>query len=112
MKEELQNQKSSIDLIEYRLGQFEVTLSSNFDKLSDKLDSLINKMNDNEIRQENLKTRLEKLERDFSKVQKENEKITNDITSVKISIAEKLSWGAGGGLVGGVILKLLESVSQ
>lgn len=112
MKDELQNQKSSIDLIEYRLGQFEVTLSTNFDKLSDKLDSLILKMNDNEVRQENLKTRLEKLEKDFSKVQTENEKISSDITDVKVSIAEKLSWGAGGGILGSIVLKLLEGMSQ
>lgn len=110
MNEELQNQKSSIDLIEYRLGQFEVTLSNNFDKLSDKLDKLISKMSENEVKQENLKTRLEKLEKDFSKIQSENEKISSDMTHVKVSIAEKLSWGTGGGIFGAIILKLLEGL--
>lgn len=104
-----ENQKSSIELIEFRLTQFETSLSNNFDKISSKLDSLIGQINASEVRQENISTRLEKLEKDFSKVQLDKEKLSEDINNVKVSIAEKLTWTAGGGAIAGVIIKLLES---
>ena len=34
--------------------------------------------------------------------------IKEEITSLKVSVAEKLSWGAVGGVVSGLIIKLIE----
>lgn len=103
-----EDQKSSIELIEFRLNQFETNLSNNFEKISDKLDSLLTQMNATEIKQENISTRLEKLEKDFSKAEKEKQNLSTEIINMKVSLAEKLSWTAGGGAVAGIIIKLLE----
>lgn len=106
------NDKSSTELIEFRLDQFETNLSTSFDRISAKLDSLLTQINASEIKQENLSTRLEKLEKDFSKVQTESDKINQDITNMKVSLAEKLSWTAGGGAVAGILIKLIEGVAK
>ena len=110
MQEEIYNQKSSIDLIEYRLDKFESNLSSNFDKLSDKLDNLITKLNENEIKQENLKTRVQKLEEDISNIKKNQDTVNVEITNMKVTIAEKLTWSAGGGLIATVLMKITEGM--
>ncbi len=104
--------KNSTELIEFRLDQFETTLSNNFDRISSKLDSLLTQINAGEIKQENLSTRLEKLEKDFSKVQLENEKLNQDINNMKVSLAERLSWTAGGGAVAGILIKLIEGAMK
>lgn len=104
--------KSSTELIEFRLDQFETSLSTNFDRISSKLDSLLTQINASEIKQENISTRLEKLEKDFSKVQIENEKLNQDMTNMKVSLAEKLSWTAGGGAVAGLLIKLIEGAMK
>ena len=110
MQEKLLDQKSSIDLIEYRLHRFEASLAENFSTLSDKLDKVITKLNESEIKQENLKIRVEKLEKEYSRIELEKGKISEDLVKIKVSVAEKLSWSAGGGIVGTVLIKLLEGL--
>ena len=39
---------------------------------------------------------------------KTDENIKNEISDLKVSVAEKLSWGAAGGAISGIIMKLLE----
>ena len=112
MKEELLNQKSSIDLIEYRLTQFENNLTVNFDRLTGKIDTLITKINDNEIKQENLKTRVQKLEQESAEIKASQIKISNDMTNLKVTLAEKLSWSAGGGIVASVLIKAMEMLAK
>lgn len=111
-KDDSNNQKSSIELIEFRLTQFETNLSNNFDRISFKLDSLLGQINASEVKQENISTRLEKLEKDFSKVELNKDKLTEEINDMKVSLAEKLSWTAGGGAIAGVLIKLIEGLSK
>ena len=61
-----------------------------------------------------LKTKktLRKLEKDFSKVQLENEKLGQDLNSMKVSLAERLSWTAGGGAAAGLLIKFIESAMK
>lgn len=96
-----------LSLISYRLKETENNLKSSMDKISDKIDSIIEQLNKNVIAQATLEVKVGKLEEELTKLRKEDEKIQKDITGLKISMAEKLSWGAGGGLVSAFIVKLL-----
>tara|TARA_R100001510_G_C7577744_1_gene151864 strand:+ start:347 stop:673 length:327 start_codon:yes stop_codon:yes gene_type:complete len=104
--------RNSVDLVEFRLNQFETTLSNNFARISNKLDEISAQINASEIKHENTRTRLESLEAEMSKVQLNKEKLLNEINSMKVSLAEKLSWTAGGGVAGTIIIKAFESMSQ
>lgn len=108
----MSNDRNSVDLVEFRLNQFETTLTNNFDRLSSKLDDISDQINASEIKHENTRTRLSNLESEVSKVQSETTKLTDDINSMKVSLAEKLSWTAGGGVVGTIIIKLVEGMSK
>jgi len=96
-----------MSLISYRLKETENNLKSSMDKISDKIDSIIDQLNKNIIAQAALQVKVDRLEDEFAKLRKEDEKIQQDITGLKISVAEKLSWGAGGGFVSALIVKLL-----
>lgn len=108
MSHDVRDQRSSIELVEFRLDQFETALSSNFDRISNKLDNLLTQINVNEVKQENIRTRVDKLEDELQKLQDAQAKATEDLTSMKVSLAEKLSWTAGGSVLGTIIIKLIE----
>lgn len=95
-----------LSLISYRLKETENNLKSSMDKISDKIDSIIDQLNKNIIAQAALQVKVERLEDELTKLKREDEKIQRDITALKVSVAEKLSWGAGGGFISALIVKL------
>lgn len=101
------DENKSKELIEYRLDQFESSLSTNFASLNTKLDTLLNKINDSDVKQENLKIRVERIESEVSKVNDKQQKTENELVKVKISMAEKLSWSTLGGLIGTALSKYI-----
>lgn len=101
------DEKKSIQLIEYRLDQFENSLSTNFASLNTKLDTLLNKINDSDVKQENLKIRVERIESEISKVNTKQQETDTELVKVKISMAEKLSWSTFGGLIATALNKVL-----
>jgi hypothetical protein len=109
MSHDIRDQKSSIELVEFRLDQFETALSSNFDRISGKLDNLLVQLNLNEVKQENIRTRVNKLEEGLSKLEEVQTKNNEELNNMKVSLAEKLSWTAGGSALGAIIIKLAES---
>tara|TARA_S200000501_G_C20866916_1_gene762370 strand:- start:4303 stop:4620 length:318 start_codon:yes stop_codon:yes gene_type:complete len=101
------DEKKSKELIEYRLDQFENSLSTNFASLNTKLDTLLNKINDSDVKQENLKIRVERIESEISKVNNKQQETDTELVKVKVTIAEKLSWSTLGGLVAAALSKMV-----
>ena len=102
-----EEKKENIDLLEYRLNEIENLFKVNMEKISTKMDIILQEINKNVVAQSELKVKVEKLESEFNKLREEDEKIQKDITSLQVSVAEKLSWGASGGIISAVLIKLL-----
>jgi len=98
-----------MNLVSYRLKEIESSLEKNIEKLSDKIDLLLAELNKTTIAQSETKVKVEKLEADVISLVKTDEIIKNEITDLKVSVAERLSWGAAGGAIAGTIIKLIES---
>jgi hypothetical protein len=97
-----------INLVSYRLKEIENNLDKHLEKLSDKIDLLLDQVNKTTIAQSETKVKVQKLEIDVRDLIKTDEHIKDEVTKLKVSIAEKLSWGAAGGVISGIIIKLIE----
>jgi chromosome segregation ATPase len=98
-----------INLVSYRLKEIENTLDKHIEKLSGKIDLLLAELNKTTIVQSETRVKVQKLESEVANMLKTDESLKKDITELKVSVAEKLSWGASGGLVAAIIIKLLET---
>ena len=97
-----------INLVSYRLKEIENNLDKHLEKLSEKIDLLLDQVNKTAIAQSETKVKVQKLELEVRDLVKTDENIKEEVTKLKVSVAEKLSWGAVGGVISGVIIKLLE----
>ena len=102
MKEE-----QDINLVSYRLKEIENSLDKHLEKLSNKIDLLLEQVNKTTIAQSETKVKVQKLESDVQNLIKTDENLKEEITKLKVTLAEKLGWGAVGGILSGVILKML-----
>ncbi len=100
-----------MNLVSYRLKEIENNLDKHLEKLSDKIDLILDQVNKTTIAQSETKVKVQKLEIDVRDLIKTDEILKNELTSLKVSIAERLSWGAAGGVVSGIIIKLIEMSS-
>ena len=98
-----------INLVSYRLKEIENTLDKHIEKLSGKIDLLLAELNKTTIVQSETRVKVQKLESEVANMLKTDESLKKDITELKVSVAEKFSWGASGGLVAAIIIKLLET---
>lgn len=96
-----------LNLLSYRLREIEGNLEKNINKISDKIDTLIEQLNKHNIEQTQLKVKVDKLEEEFNKLRKEDAEIKKDVNQLKVSVAEKLGWGAFGGTVGAALIKMM-----
>ena len=103
-----QTPQPDMNLVSYRLKEIENNLDKHLEKLSDKIDLLLEQVNKTTIAQSETKVKVQKLEIDVRDLIKADEILKNEITKLKVSVAEKLSWGAAGGIISGVIIKLIE----
>jgi len=99
----------NVEIITFRLNELEKSLERDTSKIIARLDTLIEKINQSELEQVSMKTKLEKLELDVRDLKKSEAKHKDELTQVKVSIAERLTWGASGGAIAGLILKLIEN---
>jgi hypothetical protein len=97
-----------INLVSYRLKEIENNLDKHLEKLSEKIDLLLDQVNKTAIAQSETKVKVEKLELEVRDLIRVDENIKDEVTKLKVSVAEKLSWGAVGGIVSGIIIKALE----
>lgn len=98
-----------INLVSYRLKEIESNLDKHLEKLSNKIDLLLAELNKTTIAQSETKVKVDKLETEVDTLKKADFYIKEEITKLKVSVAEKLSWGAVGGGVAAAIIKLIES---
>jgi hypothetical protein len=96
-----------INLVSYRLREIESNLEKNIEKLSAKIDLILTEINKTTVVQSENKIKVEKLEADVINLIKTDEAIKEDVVKLKVSIAEKLSWGALGGSISAIIIKLI-----
>lgn len=97
-----------INLVSYRLKEIENNLDKHLEKLSDKIDLLLAEVNKTTISQSETKVKVSKLEREVESLKRADNHFQDEVTRLKVSIAEKLGWGAAGGVISGIIIKLLE----
>jgi uncharacterized protein YlxW (UPF0749 family) len=97
-----------INLVSYRLKEIENNLDKHLEKLSDKIDLLLAEVNKTTIAQSETKVKVSKLEREVESLKRIDNHVQDEITKLKVSVAEKLSWGAAGGVISGIVIKLLE----
>ena len=101
-----------INLVSYRLKEIENNLDKHLEKLSEKIDLLLEQVNKTAIAQSETKVKVQKLELEVRDLVKADESIKEEVTNLKVSVAEKLSWGAVGGVISGVVIKLLEVLGK
>lgn len=97
-----------MNLVSYRLKEIENNLDKHLEKLSDKIDLLLEQVNKTTIAQSETRVKVRKLEIDVRDLIKADENLKNEVTKLKVSIAEKLSWGAVGGVISGIVIKIIE----
>ena len=102
----------NVEIIAFRLNELEKNFEREISKVIDRLDTLIEKINRSELEQVSMKTKLEKLESDVRDLKKNEAKHKDELTQVKVSIAEKLTWGAAGGGVVSLIAAFFQNGGQ
>jgi chromosome segregation ATPase len=100
----------NFEIITFRLNEVEKNLERDINRIIDKLDVLLEKINSNELEQTAIKTKISKIESEVRELKKSESKHKEELMSVKISIAEKLGWGAAGGSVTSLILFYLKNL--
>jgi capsule biosynthesis phosphatase len=107
MSQDNQQEPVSLGIISYRLGEMERNFEKSMERISEKIDDLIAKHGVNEIAQRELSVKVENLEGEIRSLKENERRLQEEVNQVKISLAEKLGYGAlGGGLIT-VISRLL-----
>lgn len=99
--------EDDIKIISYRLKEIESNLEKNIEKLSNKIDLLLEQLNKTALAQSETKVKVNKLEEEVSRLIKVDDEIKQEISNIKVSVAEKLGWGAIGGTISAAIIKIL-----
>ena len=98
----------NIGVITFRLNEVEKNLERDISKVLEKLDTIIEKVNISELAQASSQVKLYKLDSDVKELKRAEEKHKEELVKVKVSIAEKLGWGAAGGGLISLILTFLK----
>ena len=100
---------SNLNILTFRLNEVEKNLERGIKDLSEKVDKILDKVNRSEVAQNELKVKVVILESEVQALKDKNDKQSDSINQIKVTLAERLGWGAlGGGLVT-FIIKMLES---
>lgn len=100
----------NMGVINYRLNEIEKSLEKNMEQILKKMDRLIERHNENELAQQALRVKVSKLEEEVKELKEIDKKVQEEVSNVKVSIAEKMSYGLAGGGIATVLGKILESV--
>tara|TARA_Y100000592_G_C5460146_1_gene313556 strand:+ start:707 stop:1051 length:345 start_codon:yes stop_codon:yes gene_type:complete len=100
---------TNLNILTFRLNEVEKNLERGIKDLSEKVDKILEKVNRSEVAQNELKVKVVMLEQEVQALKDKNDKQSDSINQIKVTLAERLGWGAlGGGLVT-FIMKMLES---
>lgn len=101
-----QNKEINLGVISYRLDEMEKNFEKNMEKILNKIDDLIEKHSASEIAQRELSVKVNNLEEEVKDLKAAKKKVEDDLSAVKVSIAEKMGYGVLGGGVVTLISKL------
>ena len=104
INEQLSKLLSEFNLVAYKLQ----ALSASFDKLIEKVDGLTEKISETKERQLIDRQSIENLEEKQEAIDEKIKQIDNNLTKVRISMAEKLAWGSAGGGIAAGLIKIIE----
>jgi capsule biosynthesis phosphatase len=102
---------NSIGIITYRLNEMEKKIEKNLENLLVKVDTLIEKINKGELKVNELKVKVDTLEKDVQDLKATDDRTKEDLNQIKVSMAEKIGWGALGGGSISILIKLFEHFS-
>lgn len=105
------NPQTNIGIITYRLNEMEKKIEKNLENLLLKVDTLIDKINYSELKVNELKIKVDKLEKEVEELKRTDNKTKEDLNQIKITMAEKIGWGALGGGTITIIVKAFEYLS-
>lgn len=102
---------NNIGIITYRLNEMEKKIEKNLETLLSRVDTLIEKINSSELKVNELNVKVTSLERDVQTLKDTDTKTKEDLNQIKITMAEKIGWGALGG--GGItlLIKIFEMLA-
>lgn len=106
-----ENPQTNIGIITYRLNEMEKKIEKNLENLLVKVDTLIDKINHSELKVNELKVKVDKLEKEVEELKQTDNKTKEDLNQIKVTMAEKIGWGALGGGTITVIVKMFEYLS-
>ena len=101
---------TDMNLVSYRLKEIESSLEKNLEKLSNKIDLFLEQLNRTTVAQSETKVKVERLETEVERLSKVDDEVRNELTGIKVSVAERLSWGAAGGAIAAAVVKLSETL--
>jgi hypothetical protein len=99
----------NLGIISYRLNEIEKSLDKNMESILLKIDKLIQKHNDNEVMHTELKIKVAKMEDEVKELRAVDTKVQEEISNVKVSLAEKMGYGVLGGSLMTVLVKTFEA---
>lgn len=102
---------NNIGIITYRLNEMEKKIEKNLETLLSRVDTLIDKINSSELKVNELKVKVDNLEKDVQSLKQTDDKTKEDLNQIKVTMAEKIGWGALGGGTMTIIVKIFESLS-
>ena len=107
----LNNSNNNMGIITYRLNEMEKKIEKNLETLLSRVDVLIEKINNSELKVNELKVKVNSLEKDVQALKETDSKTKEDLNQIKISMAEKIGWGALGGGSITILVKIFETLS-
>tara|TARA_Y100001937_G_scaffold124712_1_gene189964 strand:- start:195 stop:854 length:660 start_codon:yes stop_codon:yes gene_type:complete len=110
MEPEVSN-TNNIGIITYRLNEMEKKIERNLENLLTKVDTLIEKINKGELKVNELKVKVDTLEKEVQQLKDIDNKTKEDLNQIKVTMAEKIGWGALGGGSISILIKLFETFS-
>lgn len=110
MEPEVSN-TNNIGIITYRLNEMEKKIERNLENLLVKVDTLIEKINKGELQVNELRVKVDTLEKEVQQLKDIDTKTKEDLNQIKVTMAEKIGWGALGGGSISILIKLFETFS-
>ena len=102
---------NNIGIITYRLNEMEKKIEKNLETLLSRVDTLIEKINSSELKVNELNVKVTSLEREVQTLKDTDTKTKEDLNQIKITMAEKIGWGALGGGSVTLLIKIFETLS-
>jgi len=94
-------------LLDYRVGQLENKIDAQITDVKDMLKIMHKDIQTINNRGINLEARVSHLEQEIDDIQKSESEQNEKINELKVSIAEKFAFTTVGGVVGGIITKII-----